>query len=152
MRRGVAALQQSAAHNHTAAMMEMGSSLLNQTAAQTRKLTDVEAQVSVRAATPGDSDSACSQEAQWASGGSRGAGQEEAGRAGRALDRSDTRTHGLTVSAAGWVPIPQGPASCSSPSHVRCLTCCWTLEVSSSKSLAARAENKVPGRGQKLLF
>ncbi|XP_059541837.1 angiopoietin-2 isoform X5 [Myotis daubentonii] len=45
MRRGVAALQQSAAHNHTAAMMEMGSSLLNQTAAQTRKLTDVEAQV-----------------------------------------------------------------------------------------------------------
>ncbi|XP_070264174.1 angiopoietin-2 isoform X2 [Myotis yumanensis] len=45
MRRGVAALQQSAAHNHTAAMMEMGSSLLNQTEAQTRKLTDVEAQV-----------------------------------------------------------------------------------------------------------
>ncbi|XP_008155987.2 angiopoietin-2 isoform X2 [Eptesicus fuscus] len=45
MRRGVAALQQSAAHNQTAAMMEIGSSLLNQTAAQTRKLTDVEAQV-----------------------------------------------------------------------------------------------------------
>lgn len=56
MSRGVAALQQSAAHNHTAAMMEMGSSLLNQTAAQTRKLTDVEAQVSVRAGSPpGDS-------------------------------------------------------------------------------------------------
>lgn len=52
MRRGVAALQQSAAHNHTAAMMEMGSSLLNQTAAQTRKLTDVEAQVSVPAGSP----------------------------------------------------------------------------------------------------
>lgn len=39
-------LQQSAVHNHTAAMLEMGTSLLSQTAEQTRKLTDVETQVS----------------------------------------------------------------------------------------------------------
>ncbi|ROL53633.1 Angiopoietin-1 [Anabarilius grahami] len=38
-------LQQSAVHNHTAAMLEMGTSLLSQTAEQTRKLTDVETQV-----------------------------------------------------------------------------------------------------------
>uniref|UniRef100_A0A667WLU2 Angiopoietin-1 n=1 Tax=Myripristis murdjan TaxID=586833 RepID=A0A667WLU2_9TELE len=38
-------LQQSAVHNHTAAMLEMGTNLLSQTAEQTRKLTDVETQV-----------------------------------------------------------------------------------------------------------
>uniref|UniRef100_A0A672PQZ1 Angiopoietin-1-like n=1 Tax=Sinocyclocheilus grahami TaxID=75366 RepID=A0A672PQZ1_SINGR len=38
-------LQQSAVHNHTAAMLEMGTSLLSQTAEQTRKLTNVETQV-----------------------------------------------------------------------------------------------------------
>ncbi|KAJ7332180.1 hypothetical protein JRQ81_014360 [Phrynocephalus forsythii] len=38
-------LQQDAVQNQTATMLEIGTSLLNQTAAQTRKLTDVEAQV-----------------------------------------------------------------------------------------------------------
>ncbi len=38
-------LQRSAVHNHTAAMLEMGTSLLSQTAEQTRKLTNVETQV-----------------------------------------------------------------------------------------------------------
>lgn len=42
----MAQLQQSAVHNHTAAMLEMGTSLLSRTAEQTRKLTDVETQVS----------------------------------------------------------------------------------------------------------
>lgn len=46
MKSEVAQLQQSAVHNHTAAMLEMGTNLLSQTAEQTRKLTDVEAQVS----------------------------------------------------------------------------------------------------------
>nr|XP_013806289.1 PREDICTED: angiopoietin-2-like [Apteryx mantelli mantelli] len=41
----MAQLQQTAVQNHTATMLEIGSSLLNQTAEQTRKLTDVEAQV-----------------------------------------------------------------------------------------------------------
>ncbi|NWX95189.1 ANGP4 protein, partial [Nothoprocta ornata] len=40
-----AQLQRAAAHNRTATMLEIGSSLLNHTAQQTRKLTDVEAQV-----------------------------------------------------------------------------------------------------------
>lgn len=74
MRRGVAALQQSAAHNQTAAMMEIGSSLLNQTAAQTRKLTDVEAQVS-GAGTGVHRDGARGHESQVDSGGRPGAGQ-----------------------------------------------------------------------------
>ena len=46
MRAEMAQLQQSAVHNHTAAMLEMGTNLLSQTAEQTRKLTDVETQVS----------------------------------------------------------------------------------------------------------
>ncbi|XP_029022801.1 angiopoietin-1 isoform X2 [Betta splendens] len=41
----MAQLQQSAVHNQTAAMLEMGTNLLSQTAEQTRKLTDVETQV-----------------------------------------------------------------------------------------------------------
>ncbi|XP_041665526.1 angiopoietin-1 isoform X2 [Cheilinus undulatus] len=45
MKTEMAQLQQSAVHNHTAAMLEMGTNLLSQTAAQTRKLTDVETQV-----------------------------------------------------------------------------------------------------------
>uniref|UniRef100_A0A3P9MGP5 Angiopoietin-1 n=1 Tax=Oryzias latipes TaxID=8090 RepID=A0A3P9MGP5_ORYLA len=45
MKTEVTQLQQSAVHNHTAAMLEMGTNLLSQTAEQTRKLTDVEAQV-----------------------------------------------------------------------------------------------------------
>lgn len=45
MKAEMAQLQQSAVHNHTAAMLEMGTSLLSQTAEQTRKLTDVETQV-----------------------------------------------------------------------------------------------------------
>ncbi|XP_076158203.1 angiopoietin-1 isoform X2 [Alosa pseudoharengus] len=45
MKMEMAQLQQSAVHNHTAAMLEMGTSLLSRTAEQTRKLTDVETQV-----------------------------------------------------------------------------------------------------------
>ncbi|KAJ8415743.1 hypothetical protein AAFF_G00403000 [Aldrovandia affinis] len=45
MRTELAQLQQSAVHNQTAAMLEMGTNLLSQTAEQTRKLTDVETQV-----------------------------------------------------------------------------------------------------------
>ncbi|KAM3596273.1 uncharacterized protein V6R79_011532 [Siganus canaliculatus] len=45
MKSEMAQLQQSAVHNHTAAMLEMGTNLLSQTAEQTRKLTDVETQV-----------------------------------------------------------------------------------------------------------
>jgi len=45
MKREMTHLQQSAVHNHTAAMLEMGTNLLSQTAEQTRKLTDVETQV-----------------------------------------------------------------------------------------------------------
>ncbi|NXW87303.1 ANGP4 protein, partial [Alopecoenas beccarii] len=41
----LAQLQQTAVQNQTAAMLEMGSTLLNQSAQQSRKLTDVEAQV-----------------------------------------------------------------------------------------------------------
>uniref|UniRef100_K7GF58 Angiopoietin 4 n=1 Tax=Pelodiscus sinensis TaxID=13735 RepID=K7GF58_PELSI len=41
----VARVQQHVAQTHTATMLEIGTSLLNQTAEQTRKLTDVEAQV-----------------------------------------------------------------------------------------------------------
>lgn len=49
----MAQLQQSAVHNHTAAMLEMGTSLLSQTAEQTRKLTDVETQVMAPPRSPG---------------------------------------------------------------------------------------------------
>uniref|UniRef100_A0A4W5R6Z5 Angiopoietin-1 n=1 Tax=Hucho hucho TaxID=62062 RepID=A0A4W5R6Z5_9TELE len=45
MKTEMAQLQQSAVHNHTAAMLEMGTNLLSQTAEQTRKLTNVETQV-----------------------------------------------------------------------------------------------------------
>lgn len=45
MKMEMAQLQQNAVHNHTAAMLEMGTNLLSQTAEQTRKLTDVETQV-----------------------------------------------------------------------------------------------------------
>ncbi|XP_061671793.1 angiopoietin-1 isoform X1 [Syngnathoides biaculeatus] len=45
MKTEMAQLQQSAVHNHTAAMLEMGTNLLSKTAEQTRKLTDVETQV-----------------------------------------------------------------------------------------------------------
>ena len=48
MKTEMAQLQQSAVHNHTAAMLEMGTNLLSQTAEQTRKLTDVETQVQGR--------------------------------------------------------------------------------------------------------
>ena len=53
MKTEMAQLQQSAVHNHTAAMLEMGTNLLSQTAEQTRKLTDVETQVLGR---PGTTD------------------------------------------------------------------------------------------------
>lgn len=46
--------QQNSVQNQTAAMLEIGTSLLNQTAEQTRKLTDVEAQVGEA---PGDTPS-----------------------------------------------------------------------------------------------
>ncbi|TNN54755.1 Angiopoietin-1 [Liparis tanakae] len=45
MKTEMAQLQQTAVHNHTAAMLEMGTNLLSQTAEQTRKLTNVETQV-----------------------------------------------------------------------------------------------------------
>ncbi|XP_015212314.2 angiopoietin-1 isoform X1 [Lepisosteus oculatus] len=45
MKTEMAQLQQNAVHNHTATMLEIGTSLLSQTAEQTRKLTDVEMQV-----------------------------------------------------------------------------------------------------------
>ncbi|KAG9344377.1 hypothetical protein JZ751_011046 [Albula glossodonta] len=45
MRHEMAQIQQTTASNHTAAMMEIETSLLSQTAEQTRKLTSVEAQV-----------------------------------------------------------------------------------------------------------
>lgn len=48
----MAQLQQSAVHNHTAAMLEMGTNLLSQTAEQTRKLTDVETQVTTPPSSP----------------------------------------------------------------------------------------------------
>ncbi|XP_043946358.1 angiopoietin-4 [Protopterus annectens] len=41
----MAQIQQNAVQNHTAVMLEIGTNLLSQTAEQTRKLTDVEAQV-----------------------------------------------------------------------------------------------------------
>ncbi|XP_055759967.1 angiopoietin-1-like isoform X2 [Salvelinus fontinalis] len=41
----MAQLQQSAVHNHTAAILDLGTNLLTQTAQHTRKLTDVEIQV-----------------------------------------------------------------------------------------------------------
>lgn len=52
MKMEMAQLQQSAVHNHTAAMLEMGTSLLSRTAEQTRKLTDVETQVSLTHSPP----------------------------------------------------------------------------------------------------
>ncbi|ELK10061.1 Angiopoietin-2 [Pteropus alecto] len=45
MKKEMVEMQQNAVQNQTAVMIEIGTSLLNQTAAQTRKLTDVEAQV-----------------------------------------------------------------------------------------------------------
>ncbi|XP_004869640.1 angiopoietin-2 isoform X1 [Heterocephalus glaber] len=45
MKKQMAELQQNAVQNQTAAMIQIGTNLLNQTAQQTRKLTDVEAQV-----------------------------------------------------------------------------------------------------------
>lgn len=45
MRQEMAQIQQTAVHNHTATMIEIGTNLLSQTAEQTRKLTNVEAQV-----------------------------------------------------------------------------------------------------------
>lgn len=46
MKKEMVEIQQNVVQNQTAVMIEIGTSLLNQTAAQTRKLTDVEAQVS----------------------------------------------------------------------------------------------------------
>ncbi|XP_033873186.3 angiopoietin-2 [Acipenser ruthenus] len=45
MKHDMVQIQQNAVHNHTAAMIEIGTNLLSQTAEQTRKLTSVEAQV-----------------------------------------------------------------------------------------------------------
>lgn len=45
MKSEIVQLQQNAVQNHTATMLEIGTSLLSQTAEQTRKLTDVETQV-----------------------------------------------------------------------------------------------------------
>lgn len=46
MKKEMVEIQQTAVQNQTAVMIEIGTNLLNQTAEQTRKLTDVEAQVS----------------------------------------------------------------------------------------------------------
>ena len=46
MRSGMEEMKRSAVHTQTAAMLEMGTNLLSQSAEQTRKLTDVETQVS----------------------------------------------------------------------------------------------------------
>lgn len=46
MKKEMVEIQQNAVQNQTAVMLEIGTNLLNQTAEQTRKLTDVEAQVS----------------------------------------------------------------------------------------------------------
>lgn len=46
MKKEMVEMQQNAVQNQTAVMIEIGTNLLNQTAEQTRKLTDVEAQVS----------------------------------------------------------------------------------------------------------
>ncbi|KAM9847854.1 angiopoietin-2a [Aulostomus maculatus] len=45
MKQDMVQIQQTAVHNHTAQMIEIGTNLLSQTAEQTRKLTNVEAQV-----------------------------------------------------------------------------------------------------------
>lgn len=45
LRSELAQVQQHMVQNQTATMLELGTSLLNQTTAQTRKLTNVEAQV-----------------------------------------------------------------------------------------------------------
>ncbi|KAM4591979.1 angiopoietin-2a isoform 1-T1 [Odontesthes bonariensis] len=45
MKQDIVQFQQNAVHNHTATMIEIGANLLSQTAEQTRKLTNVEAQV-----------------------------------------------------------------------------------------------------------
>lgn len=45
MKQDIVQLQQTVVHNHTATMIEIGTNLLSQTAEQTRKLTNVEAQV-----------------------------------------------------------------------------------------------------------
>lgn len=45
MKQDIVQIQQTAVHNHTATMIEIGTNLLSQTAEQTRKLTNVEAQV-----------------------------------------------------------------------------------------------------------
>ncbi|OWK04221.1 ANGPT1 [Cervus elaphus hippelaphus] len=45
MKSEMAQIQQNAVQNHTATMLEIGTSLLSQTAEQTRKLTDVETQL-----------------------------------------------------------------------------------------------------------
>lgn len=48
MKQDLVQIQQTAVHNHTATMIEIGTNLLSQTAEQTRKLTNVEAQVRLR--------------------------------------------------------------------------------------------------------
>lgn len=45
MRSGMDEMKRTAVHTQTAAMLEMGTNLLSQSAEQTRKLTDVETQV-----------------------------------------------------------------------------------------------------------
>lgn len=45
MKQDMVQIQQTAVHNHTATMIEIGTNLLSQTAEQTKKLTNVEAQV-----------------------------------------------------------------------------------------------------------
>lgn len=52
MKKEMVEMQQNAVQNQTAVMIEIGTNLLSRTAEQTRKLTDVEAQVSRGAGGP----------------------------------------------------------------------------------------------------
>ncbi|EPY85767.1 hypothetical protein CB1_000350057 [Camelus ferus] len=59
MKKEMVEIQQNAVQNQTAVMIEIGTNLLNQTAEQTRKLTDVEAQVGRDSQTRSSTASCC---------------------------------------------------------------------------------------------
>lgn len=67
MRKEMAEMQQNAVQNQTAVMLEIGTNLLNQTAEQTRKLTDVEAQASDRTDARGPARDSCTKLHVWLS-------------------------------------------------------------------------------------
>lgn len=65
VRSGVEEIKRTAVHTQTAAMLEMGTNLLSQSAEQTRKLTDVETQVSLSAKTRANLFAASPNEKLW---------------------------------------------------------------------------------------